>query len=127
MTAKEIRNVGVQVKSWSRPDGTWYVDQYQIWQVGDKFYQIHDHVGTSFGCTSSKFGMVTEVPQPEPLPTHMGIILGVRKGDAWVEDTFQGVPDAVAEWFNRKVQELMKIPYKRNNKYFLKITELDFE
>lgn len=127
MTAREIRSVGVQIKSWSQPDGCWYEDRYEIWQVNDKFYQIHDHVGTTLGCSMSKFGIVTEVTQPEPLPTHMGIILGVRKGDAWVEDKFQSIPDTIAEWYDRRVQELMKVPHKRGNKYFLKIVELDFE
>lgn len=127
MTAQEIRKSGVQIKSWSQPDGSWYEDRYEIWQVGDKFYQIQDHVGRTYNSTMDKFGIVTEIENPGPRPTHIGIILGVKKGDAWVEKTFQGTLDNITEWYDIQKQRLQTDPYKRYNKYFLKITELDFD
>jgi hypothetical protein len=127
MNAQEIRKTGIQIKSWSTPDGSWYIDHFQIWEVNGKHYQIQDHVGQTLGSTGSKFGIVTEIKNPGPRPTHMGIILGVKKGEAWVEKTFQGDPDSIAEWYDKMVQKLQKDPYKWSNKYFLKITELDFD
>lgn len=127
MTAQEIRNRGRLVKSWEKPDGSWYTYYYQIWEVGDKYYQITDYIGNTLSCSMSKYGEVTEIEKPEPLPTHMGIILGVRKGEAWVEGKFQGTPDQIAEWYDTQLSEFQFNHYKRNNQYFLKIVELSFD
>lgn len=129
MTAQEIRTQGRLVKSWEVSDGPWYTYYHQIWEVGDKYYRITDYKGTynSLGCTMSRYGEVTEVEKPEPLPTHMGIILGVKKGDAWVEDKFQGTPDQIAEWYDARLNILQSDYYKRRNRYFLKVVELSFD
>ena len=125
MEAHEIREKGRLVKTWEKLDGSWYTDKYQIWEVQGKYYQIQDHECDSFSGTMAKYGMVTEIEKPEPLPTHMGIILGVHKGNAWVEDKFQGTPDQIADWYCHRVKE---VPYyKRNASFYLKIVELSFD
>lgn len=127
MTAQEIKSRGRIVKSWVKPDGPWYSYHYKIWEVEGKYYQIMDYLGNSFNCSMSRYDEVTEVEKPEPLPTHMGIIIGVKKGEAWVEDKFQGTPDQIAEWYDARLNILQSDYYKRKNQYFLKIVELSFD
>lgn len=127
MTAQEIRKEGRLVKTWEKPDGPWYTYYYQIWEVGDKYYQITDYIGNTLSCSMSKYGEVTEVEKPEPLPTHMGIILGVKRDEAWVEGKFQGTPDQIAEWYDTQLKEFQFNHHKRDNQYFLKIAELSFD
>lgn len=127
MEAQEIKRKGRLVKNWKVSDGSWYTDYYYIYEVEGKYYQIKNHEGNSFGCTGSKFGLVTEVEKPDPLPTHIGVILGIGDGRVWVEDQFQGVPDQIAEWYNAKLQYFKKDYLKSRNTYCLKIVDLIFD
>lgn len=127
MEAQEIKRQGRLVKTWEVADGPWYTYYHQIWEVGDKYYQITDYRGNTVGCTMSRYDEVTEIEKPEPLPTHMGIILGVKRGEAWIADKFQGTPDQIAEWYDIKLGEFRFNYYKKKNQYFLKIVELSFD
>jgi len=61
MTAQEIRQSGECIKKSARPDGYWYEDRYEIWKVGEKYFEIHDRLGASTKCTMEVRGEVTEL------------------------------------------------------------------
>lgn len=127
LTAYDIRHNGKKIKSWEERDGSWYINRYEIWRLGEHYYQILDHDGVSLSCTGCVYGQISEVEKPEPVPTHLGILIAVKDGKAWVESQFQGTPDKIAEWYDLATKLVQSNPYKRGVQTYLKIIELSFE
>lgn len=127
MNAQEIREKGKLVKSWRRMDGSWYEDKYEIYQVGDKFYQIKDHVCVTSGGSMSYWGRVTEVAFTGPLPTHLAIIIGQRLGEAFIAAQRQGTAEELAEWAAEYMKENEIGRYTRKPQHLtLKMVPLEF-
>lgn len=104
LDAKTIKEQGRLIKAWEVSDGAWYTNKYQIWKVGDKFFQIKDHVGNSFSCTCSYYGEVTEV-EPIPEPTHICVIIGQQEGKAYIAQQASGTLEVLAEWATSYIRE----------------------
>lgn len=127
MEANEIRKNGKLVKTWKQMDGSWYEDSYEIWQVGDKYYQIKNHECVSFSGTGSYWGRVTEVVMNTPHPTHVGLIIGQDKGRAYIYRQMQGTPEELSEWAVEVIKKEGR-GYRGEDRHLIfKMMKLNFE
>ena len=98
MEAIDIRTNGKLIKAWKEKDGAWYTNSYEVWKVGDKYYEIKNHECVTFAGTGSYWGKVTEIEKPTNVPTHLCIIFGQYRGEAYIAAQQQGTPEELAEW-----------------------------
>lgn len=127
MDAQEIRKQGQLVKSWKQMDGSWYEDSFEVYKVGDKFYQIKNHVCIASGGTMDYWDQVTEVALTGPLPTHLAVIIGQRLGRAFIAAQRQGTAEELAEWAAEYMKENEIGRYTRKPQHLtLKMMPLEF-
>lgn len=123
MEANEIRRTGQKIKSWSQPDGAWYHDDFEIWQVGDRFYQIQNHCSHSFSATLTFYGKVTEINEPVNKPTHIGVVLGSKDGKVWIVKQMQGTLEEIDTLYGNYIE---KASEDKSVSYSFKTLELHF-
>lgn len=127
MTAQEIRQIGKKIKNWTKPDGSWYYDEFEIWKVGEKQYQIQNHCSHSFSATMTFYGKVTELEQKMEEPSHVGVVLGMIDGTVKIVEQWQGTPDEIAEKYDAFLSFADRNHrYDRFSYFNLKIMELQF-
>lgn len=123
MEAYEIREQGKKIKSWTAPDGAWYYDEFEIWQVEEKYYQIQNHCSHSFSATMTFYGKVTEIEKPKTIPTNIGVVLAYKNGKVWIDKQMQGTLDEISELYDSYVEKATK---DRSVSYSFKTLELIF-
>ena len=123
MEAHEIREQGKKIKNWTAQDGAWYYDEFEIWQVGEKYYQIQDRYSHSFSATMTFFGKVTEIEKPKAIPTHIGIVLASKSGKVWIDKQMQGTLDEISDFYDIYIKKATK---DNSISYSFKTLELHF-
>lgn len=123
MNANEIRRQGKKIKNWTAPDGAWYYDEFEIWQVGEQFYQIQDHCSHSFSATMTFYGKVTEIEKPKTIPTHIGVVLASKNGNVWIDKQTQGTLDEISDFYDIYTKKARE---DRSVSYSFKTLELHF-
>lgn len=123
MKAYEIRNRGKKIKNWTAPDGAWYYNEFEIWQVGEKYYQIQSHCSTSFSATMTFYGKVTEIEKPKNIPTHIGVVLTSKNGEVRIDKQIQGTLDEISDLYDTYIK---KATGDKSVSYSFKTLELHF-